>query len=137
MDAWMWPLKDELELTRNIQQPVLFINSETFQTAANLDSMKRFVANADYAERSVLTLRCVSIHFCLYKHLFFSSSFKNVLYSVHNRGSIHDNQNDVPYLLPWYIRRFTYHSVINPLLAIQLNNCISLRYLRQYLGTFS
>ncbi|KZS11692.1 Platelet-activating factor acetylhydrolase [Daphnia magna] len=106
MDAWMWPLKDELELTRNIQQPVLFINSETFQTAANLDSMKRFVANADYAERSVLTLR----------------------------GSIHDNQNDVPYLLPWYIRRFTYHSVINPLLAIQLNNCISLRYLRQYLG---
>lgn len=106
MDAWMWPLKDELELTRNIQQPVLFINSETFQTATNLDSMKRFVANADYAERSVLTLR----------------------------GSIHDNQNDVPYLLPWYIRRFTYHSVINPLLAIQLNNCISLRYLRQYLG---
>ncbi|XP_057378065.1 platelet-activating factor acetylhydrolase-like [Daphnia carinata] len=104
MDAWMWPLKDELELTRNIQQPVLFVNSETFQTSANLEIMKRFVA--DYAERSVLTLR----------------------------GSIHDNQNDVPYLLPWYIRRFTYHSAVHPLLAIQLNNCISLGYLRQSLG---
>jgi hypothetical protein len=45
----------------------------------------------------------------------------------------------VPSLLPWYIRRFTYNSIIDPLLALQLNHRMTLLYLRKHLGidTFS
>lgn len=108
MDAWMWPLKDEIELAKNVAQPVLFINSEAFQTVPNLNTMKLFTVDADHTERRVVTLK----------------------------GSVHYSQNDVPCLLPWYIRRFTYHSAIDPLVAIELNNRISLLYLRKHLGTF-
>lgn len=106
MDAWMWPLKDEIELAKNVAQPVLFINSEAFQTVPNLNTMKLFTVDADHTERRVVTLK----------------------------GSVHYSQNDVPCLLPWYIRRFTYHSAIDPLVAIELNNRISLLYLRKHLG---
>ncbi len=60
MDAWMWPLKDEPELAKSVGQPLLFINSEAFQTAANLETMKRFTVDAtDHAERRVVTLKFV------------------------------------------------------------------------------
>lgn len=50
------------------------------------------------------------------------------------RGSVHYSQNDVPSLLPWYIRRFAYNSIIDPLLALQLNHRMTLLYLRKHLG---
>ncbi|XP_046657429.1 platelet-activating factor acetylhydrolase-like [Daphnia pulicaria] len=106
MDAWMWPLRDEPELAKSVEQPLLFINSEAFQTAANLETMKRFTVDADHTERRVVTLK----------------------------GSVHYSQNDVPSLLPWYIRRFTYNSIIDPLLALQLNHRMTLLYLRKHLG---
>lgn len=66
----------------------------------------------------------------------FSFHFPNFCFFLYIRGSVHYSQNDVPCLLPWYIRRFTYHSAIDPLVAIELNNRISLLYLRKHLGTF-
>lgn len=60
MDAWMWPLKDEMKLASNVQQPLLFVNSEAFQTTSNLETMKRFTvdaAAADKTERRVVTLK--------------------------------------------------------------------------------
>lgn len=57
MDAWMWPLKDEIELAKNVAQPVLFINSEAFQTVPNLNTMKLFTVDADHTERRVVTLK--------------------------------------------------------------------------------
>jgi platelet-activating factor acetylhydrolase len=59
MDAWMWPLRDEPELAKSVEQPLLFINSEAFQTAANLETMKRFTVDADHTERRVVTLKFV------------------------------------------------------------------------------
>jgi platelet-activating factor acetylhydrolase len=59
MDAWMWPLKDEIELAKSVEQPLLFINMEAFQTAPNLKAMKRFTVDADHTERRVVTLKCV------------------------------------------------------------------------------
>lgn len=59
MDAWMWPLKDEIELAKDIEQPLLFINMEAFQTAPNLKTMKRFTVDADHTERRVVTLKYI------------------------------------------------------------------------------
>lgn len=66
MDAWMWPLKDEIELAKSIEQPLLFINMEAFQTAPNLKAMKRFTMDADHTERRVVTLKWVFVR--LSKH---------------------------------------------------------------------
>nr|CAH0098329.1 unnamed protein product [Daphnia galeata] len=104
MDAWMWPLKDDIQLAETIQQPIMFINSANFQTRFSLKIMKRFTV--DTQKRHVVTIK----------------------------GSIHDSQSDVPCLLPWYIRRLEYHSAIDPLLAIQLSNRITLLYLGKHLG---
>nr|CAH0098331.1 unnamed protein product [Daphnia galeata] len=107
MDAWMWPLKDEIELAQSVEQPLLFINMEAFQTAPNLKAMKRFTVDADHTERRVVTLK----------------------------GSVHKNQVDLPFLLPLYLRRLTgSHSVIDPVLAMELNNRITLLYLSKHLG---
>lgn len=59
MDAWMWPLKDEIELAQSVEQPLLFINMEAFQTAPNLKAMKRFTVDADHTERRVVTLKYI------------------------------------------------------------------------------
>ena len=55
-DAWMWPLHKEKDLPNEIDQPLLFINMEHFQTAKNLKTMKQF-AESDVAERRVVTIR--------------------------------------------------------------------------------
>ena len=135
MDAWMWPLKDDTKLAETIQQPILFINSEAFQTTTNLLTMKRFTMDADHTERRVVTLKWVSIDWpsIFFKTLltwFVCLPILHVLY----RGSVHYNQNDVPALWPWYLRRFVCNSDIDPLLALQLNNRMSLLYLRKHLG---
>nr|CAH0098330.1 unnamed protein product [Daphnia galeata] len=63
MDAWMWPLKDDTKLAETIQQPIMFINSEAFQTPINLLTMKRFTVDADHTdERRVVTLKG-SVHY--------------------------------------------------------------------------
>jgi hypothetical protein len=66
---------------------------------------------------------------------FFTISF---LFSYNNRGSVHKNQVDLPFLLPLYLRRLTgSHSVIDPVLAMELNNRITLLYLSKHLGIIS
>lgn len=108
MDAWMWPLKDELELPAQIDQPLLFINMEAFQNASNLKAMKRFTLETDHpTERRVVTLK----------------------------GSVHKNQVDLPLMLSPILRRIAgAHSPIDPLVAMNLNNRLALLYLRKHLG---
>jgi platelet-activating factor acetylhydrolase len=55
LDAWMWPLQNELELPKLIEQPILFINMEGFQKPFYLEIMKRFIT--DKIERRVITLK--------------------------------------------------------------------------------
>ena len=57
MDAWMWPLKDHKELPDLVDQPILFINMEAFQTEGNLKAMRRLVADQADVERRVVTLK--------------------------------------------------------------------------------
>lgn len=48
---------------------------------------------------------------------------------------MHKNQVDLPFLLPLYLRRLAgAHSTIDPRLAMELNNRITLLYLRKHLG---
>ncbi len=51
------------------------------------------------------------------------------------RGSVHKNQVDLPFMVPPYLRRWLgLHSTIDPHLAMDLNNRITLLYLRKHLG---
>ena len=55
-DAWMWPLNEEEKLPNQIDQPLLFINMEHFQTTKNLKTMNRFSQN-ELSERRVVTIK--------------------------------------------------------------------------------
>lgn len=44
LDGWMFPIEKEL-LTR-VQQPVLFMNAESFQWAANVKDMLRVIESS-------------------------------------------------------------------------------------------
>ena len=57
LDAWMWPLQNELELPKLIEQPILFINMEGFQKPFYLEIMKRYIADNNKIERRVVTLK--------------------------------------------------------------------------------
>jgi len=105
-DAWMWPLHKEKDLPNEIDQPLLFINMEHFQTAKNLKTMKQF-AESDVAERRVVTIR----------------------------GSVHQNQADTPFLVPYYFRGLAgVDSTIDAELAMNLNNRLTLTHLLKHLG---
>jgi len=106
LDAWMWPLKDESpQLASRIEQPILFINMEAFQNGRSLKVMKRFTDANSRAQ--VYTLR----------------------------GSVHKNQADLPLLLPPYLRRLTRaNSLIDPHLAMTLNNRLALLFIWNQLG---
>lgn len=53
----MWPIKDETQLPEAVEQPVLFINMEAFQTPPNLRTMKKFTADVEHTERRVVTIK--------------------------------------------------------------------------------
>lgn len=76
-------------------------------------------------------------YFSMFSFDFIYSTLLFVFQFAYFRGSVHYNQNDVPALWPWYIRRFVCNSAIDPLLALQLNNRMSLLYLRKHLGNLS
>lgn len=53
MDCWMFPLKSEPFL--NVQQPILFINSQTFQFSVNLRLTRQYSCSKGI--RRVYTLK--------------------------------------------------------------------------------
>ena len=51
------------------------------------------------------------------------------------RGSVHQNQADIPFMVPYYFRGLAgVDSIINPDLAMNLNNRLTLLYLLKHLG---
>lgn len=44
LDPWMFPIKDE-QLHKKVQQPILFINTQTFHIDANVKAMAKFLIN--------------------------------------------------------------------------------------------
>lgn len=52
----MWPLHEDKMLPNEIDQPLLFVNMEHFQTGKNLKTMKPF-SESDVADRRVVTIK--------------------------------------------------------------------------------
>lgn len=54
MDGWMHPLNEEMY--KNITQPVLMINMETFQWQENVDQMQRLQQDPK-VQRPMITIK--------------------------------------------------------------------------------
>uniref|UniRef100_T1JB49 Flavin-containing monooxygenase n=1 Tax=Strigamia maritima TaxID=126957 RepID=T1JB49_STRMM len=104
LDAWMLPVKAEAQMFPTIKQPMFFINSEYFQTAKNLQTM-RTLESADQCRRMVTI-----------------------------RGTSHQNQSDIPFLsTSWARKLFRMGSPIDRFLAMDINNKLMLSFLWHYL----
>lgn len=53
LDAWMFPLDDEI--FARVKQPIFFINSEKFQWAGNISRMKKL--DSASIQRKMITIR--------------------------------------------------------------------------------
>jgi hypothetical protein len=107
LDTWMYPIHKE-RLT--LKQPVIFINSEKFQSKANLRKMSELLLSQSDKEsvaRKVLTIR----------------------------GSVHHNQTDFPFVFSfWAKMMYGGSSRRNPFTAHDLTTSIALTFLRDNLG---
>lgn len=56
LDTWMFPIKDMPELTHEIKQPLLFVNTQTFHISSNVKALKSLLI-ADEKARSMYTIR--------------------------------------------------------------------------------
>ena len=107
LDTWMYPIHKE-RLT--LKQPIIFINSEKFQSKANLRKMSELLlsqSDKDSVERKVVTIR----------------------------GSVHYNQTDFPFVFS-YLAKLIYggSSKRNPFTAHDLTTSIALTFLRDHLS---
>ena len=100
----MQPL--ERELISNVEQPVLFVNSDKFQWPMNLVKMKKMENVRRTIDRIMLFLR----------------------------GTVHQSQGDFPFLLPpLFSRILEVRGKTDPKIAMELSNRISLAFLRKQL----
>ncbi|XP_035204421.1 platelet-activating factor acetylhydrolase-like, partial [Stegodyphus dumicola] len=105
LDTWMLPFTEETSIFRKVQQPMLFINMEKFQTRANLKVMKMMESTKSL--RVIITLK----------------------------GTVHLNQCDVPFLCDKTMRRlFGAHSNLNRFTAMNLTTALSNVFLSKQLG---
>ncbi|XP_054720885.1 platelet-activating factor acetylhydrolase-like [Uloborus diversus] len=106
LDTWMLPLREESVLLKKVEQPMLFINMEKFQTRSNLRLMKQLQTSS--TKRLVVTLK----------------------------GTVHLNQCDVPFLCDRTMRRlFGAHSSLDRFTAMGLTTALSQVFLGKHLGT--
>lgn len=104
LDAWMFPIKDESSCYENKRQPILFINTESFNTVQNKNRMSRM--ESDAVERKMLTIR----------------------------GTVHQNQSDLPFICGSLTRRlFKASSTLNHHTAMDINNQLTMQFLWKYL----
>ncbi|XP_030054642.1 platelet-activating factor acetylhydrolase [Microcaecilia unicolor] len=102
LDAWMFPLKDEIY--SSVQQPLLFINSETFQSVDSILKMKKF--DSTEVERKMITIK----------------------------GSVHQSFPDFTFLTGAIIAKiFKLKGQIDPYTAIGIINKATLAFLQQHL----
>ena len=109
LDTWMYPL--DREVYRKISPvPFLFINTESFQWAANIADMRKLdadVFNID-AERLMVTLK----------------------------GTVHFSQTDFPLLVDnrFLSKLFNVTGPTDPLTVVKLNNQLAFGFLGKHLG---
>ncbi|XP_029451918.1 platelet-activating factor acetylhydrolase [Rhinatrema bivittatum] len=103
MDAWMFPLKEEIY--PSIHQPLLFINSESFQSLNSILEMKKLDSTA--VERKMITIK----------------------------GSVHQSFPDFTFLTGAILgKMFKLKGQIDPYTAIDIINKATLAFLQKHLG---
>ncbi|KAJ6663435.1 hypothetical protein lerEdw1_009514 [Lerista edwardsae] len=102
LDAWMFPLENTLY--PKVTKPVLFVNTESFQTADSIDKMKRILSTSD--ESKIITIL----------------------------GSVHQSQTDVTFFAGTLVNRvFPTRGTINPYEGLDLTNQAALAFLQKHL----
>jgi len=108
LDAWLYPIK-ELNLAETVQQPILFINTESFLNTRNLNKMATFQ----------------------------SSKSQNIdRKSFYIRGTVHQNHLDLPFLVPQTTVKkvLGLHSKTSPELAMNVNNKLMVQFIYKHTG---
>jgi len=114
LDGWMFPVNREVfegENFPNQPKPFLFINSEIFQWAENLDRMKKLIRLTNEKRKSI------------------GKNLDSTLITI--SGSGHQNQTDFALLTP----AFALGNQVGPIDAtycLKLNTRMCLRYLRRF-----
>ncbi|XP_049855949.1 platelet-activating factor acetylhydrolase-like [Schistocerca gregaria] len=106
LDGWMFALKEEIDLPKKVTQPVIFINTQTFQIPANVSVMQRFIEErpTQNTERAGYTIKATT----------------------------HESQSDTPFLLGYWLNLTM--KKINALTAIRVNNHLILDFLQRHIG---
>ncbi|KAJ9591914.1 hypothetical protein L9F63_001516, partial [Diploptera punctata] len=106
LDPWMFPIKEEKDLSSRIKQPLLFVNTETFHITLNYNALKTItdVIPDSCGERAVYTIR----------------------------QTTHESQTDTPHLvgywLNWKMKKLP--SVV----ACKINNLLILEFYQKHIG---
>lgn len=104
LDAWLFPLSDDVY--EQVNQPILFINTWSFQWKENIEKMNRLMPSEYTDARRLLTLR----------------------------DTVHTSQCDVPLLLHLAVsKRVKYRGSLRPDIAMQVNNRAMLAFLWKHL----
>uniref|UniRef100_A0A4W3HTC3 Platelet-activating factor acetylhydrolase n=1 Tax=Callorhinchus milii TaxID=7868 RepID=A0A4W3HTC3_CALMI len=103
LDAWMFPLDDETY--RNVQKPILFINSEKFQWPVNILNMKKLDSNT--IQRKMITIM----------------------------GTVHQSFPDFTFLTGSFLGKlFGLKGTTDPEMAVDISDKASLAFLQRHLG---
>ncbi|XP_070548085.1 platelet-activating factor acetylhydrolase-like [Ptychodera flava] len=106
LDTWMLPL--DKTLPSQVNQPILFVNTETFHWPGNIVKMKRFLKdNGEMSEeRKIITIM----------------------------GTVHQSQSDFPFLLNTVLAKLSKcRGTLDPYVAMAINNNASLTFLCKHL----
>ncbi|XP_054855788.1 platelet-activating factor acetylhydrolase 2, cytoplasmic [Eublepharis macularius] len=102
LDAWMFPLENSLY--PKVTKPVLFVNTETFQTVDSVAKMKRICSTND--ETKIITIL----------------------------GTVHQSQTDFTFLAGNLLNRvFQTRGTLNPYEGLDITNQAALAFLQKHL----
>lgn len=103
LDGWMFPLKEEKDL--KINQPIVFINTQTFHIPSNLEAMKAFLKKpSESTERTLFTIK----------------------------GTTHETQTDTPIVLGHWLNFFM--KKLDPKVGAKINTFLILQFLERHIG---
>lgn len=105
LDGWLFPMKDE-SLTP--EQPIMFVNTESFMSRQNINKMKTFLSDSDTENRKMIFIK----------------------------GSVHQNHIDAPLIFKDGIIKkiIGMQSDTDPILVLDLNDKLMLHFMQKNLG---
>jgi hypothetical protein len=108
LDGWLYPIKDEKDLSDKVNQPIMFINTESFLHEENLKKMATFSEAA-------------------------SDDHERICHVI--KGSVHQNHIDAPFVLKGsrIKKMLGMHSDTCPDLVMGLNNKMMVQFIRKHL----